>query len=199
MSEKDLFKRLLKEYPDLIYDRYPFPEPYIGDGQIKAIVLGADPTHIIDGAPKTLHTVFGLNSEGTPYWNSIWRNIEHISNLSMSNLYVQNVCRNYFTRETSQNKKWLTIARNYWIPYLKIELNNQFDKEIPILMTTEFILNSSLINKEKKIKAKDIYSKHIVIVGTNNLFHRSLLAFYRHPRYSLKNWPAYQDFIASRL
>lgn len=199
MNEKEILKKLKIVFPDLINTSYPFPSPYIGKGKIKAIVLGADPTHIIDERPRILNTVFELDNTKSPYWRSIAKNIKEIPNLSIDNLYVQNVCRNYFEYETNKNKEWVNIARDYWAPFLKAELDNKFGKEIPVLMTTEFILHSLLTNPTKKLKAKDIYSNKLIISPQVNILGRELIAFYRHYKYSLNNWKIYCKFISSKI
>ena len=47
MNEHDILKKLLAEYPDIVSEKYLFPKPYHGKGEIRAIILGADPTHIV--------------------------------------------------------------------------------------------------------------------------------------------------------
>lgn len=198
MTEKDILNKLLKKYPKQVTDIFPFPKVHHGKGEIKCIILGADPTHLVENKPKPLQMVFGLNNEKSPYWNTIKRNIKHLENITMDNIYVQNLCRNYFTIETSRNKSWAEIAKNYWVHFLKIELDNLFEPEIPVFMTTEFILNSVLIN-QKPYKAFDIYSKLISFSKAENLLSRELIAFYRHQNYALKNWNLYTKFIKGKL
>ena len=48
MVGQDIIDRLIKDFPGLIFNKYPIPIPYVGSYKIKAIVLGADPTHIIN-------------------------------------------------------------------------------------------------------------------------------------------------------
>lgn len=200
MSEYEILNGLVKNFPELIHNIYPFPATFTGNDKIKAIVLGADPTHIVNGEPEQLEKVFQLNKpKSSPYWRSMNTNIAQIANLSLDNLHVQNVCRNYFTKETSKNKDWVHIARNYWVEHLKEELDSKFDKEIPVFMTTEFILHSLLIDDYIKIKAKDIYQNCITIKKEDNLLARELIAFYRHPKYSLSNWNNYRDYISSKI
>lgn len=128
-------------------------------GNIKAIILGADPTHLVENGLKRIEKVFGLEkAEKSPYWRGINKNLRHLG-LTLDNIYVQNVCRNYFIRETSENEKWEEIAINFWIPLLKEELDHRFESRIPILMTTQFILWAALENHSKKIKAKILYSE----------------------------------------
>jgi len=180
---------------------YPFPGPFSGKDEIKAVILGADPTHIVNGKPKPLKKVFQLDNSKSPYWRSIQNNINQIDGLNLENVYVQNLCRNYFKKETSKNSDWLEIARNYWAPFLKRELDRNYDKNVPILMTTEFILHSILIDPKRKIKAKDIYTNCIIIASEENILGRELIAFYRHFYYSLKkeDWKYYRSFINSKF
>jgi hypothetical protein len=200
MNEKELLSQLQLKY-EVVNKLYPFPKPFIGVEKIKAIVLGADPTHIINEKPKPLDMVFQLNNLKSPYWRSIQANINQIENLTLSNLFVQNLCRNYFNKETSKNPKWIEIARYNWTPFLKKELDNKFDKSVPILMTTEFILNSVLIDENKRLKAKDIYTNCITIPSEYNLLRRELIPFYRHYYYSLKKeeWKEYLLFLNSKF
>ncbi len=43
MTEQQILESLLSDYQDKVNPRYPFPEPYRGSGEIKAIILGATP------------------------------------------------------------------------------------------------------------------------------------------------------------
>ena len=157
MTEQEILDKLIASYPDLVHGEYPFPGPFRGKDRIKAIILGADPTHIVDGIPQQINMVFGLDKQKSPYWNGIARNIDQIGGLSVEDIYVQNVCRNYFKLETSKNKFWVEIAREYWIDFLKDELDKMFHHEVPILMTTEFILHASLIDSNRSIKAEGCF------------------------------------------
>jgi len=195
MTEFEILMSLKEKYPSLINNTYPFPDVFWGSKKIKAIVLGADPTNIINGKPKSLKKVFQLDNPKSPYWRAIKSNIEQINNLDLENLYVQNMCRNYFCKETSKNKEWLNIAKNYWLPFLKDELDAKFEKNIPVLMTTEFILKATLKPNIKCLKAKDIYSSLITINQKDNLLGRKLIAFYRHYKYNLAKWHDYKCFI----
>jgi len=200
MKEQGILNSLIAKFPGVINSRYPFPSPFIGNGKIKAIVLGADPTHIVNEKPKQLDKVFGLDKPKSPYWRSIQGNLDGLI-LSMDNIYVQNLCRNYFTKETSKNKYWKQIARDYWAPFLKKELDERFDTNVPVLMTTEFILHSVLTDPKRKLEAKTIYKEKIVIPKEENLLGRDLIAFYRHYKYSLTlpKWKGYKEFISARV
>jgi hypothetical protein len=194
--EYDLLKELHTLFPDIVSPIYPFPTPVVGKNEIKAIVLGADPTHLIDKKPEVFKEVFGLEEDNSPYWRAMAKNLKVIS-LDQQYVYVQNLCRNYFLQETSKNKYWKQIARDYWAPFLKQELDTLFKPDVPILMTTEFILHAVLKDTKKKIKASEIYSKLITISKEDNLLGRELIAFYRHPKYALPNWSNYNEFVAN--
>ena len=199
MTEKDVLNKLIKEYPCLVREMYPFPEPHKGKHTIKAIILGADPTHIIKDVAIPLKKVFGLDLKNSPYWRSIRNNLDQVPGLSLDNVYVQNVCRNYFKAETTNNKKWIEIARKYWIPFLRFDLDRKFDPSVPVLMTTEFILHAALKEDVKKLKAENIYLDNIAIGAGQNLLGRELLGFYRHYKYSLKKWSGYSEFLQRKF
>lgn len=144
--------------------------------------------------------VFGLdNPNNSPYWRDINNNLKQIG-LTLDNVYVENVCRNYFNRETSKNKIWEEVAKEYWIPVLKKELD-KFDEWIPVLMTTQFILWAALEDQARRIKAGTIYQECISIPAEDNLFKRKLYALYRHPYYSLKrpDWEKYKNFLTKQI
>jgi len=199
MKPNKVIGRLVSKYGSLIWTKYQIPSAHLGEGQIKAIILGADPTHIVDGRPIQMTSVFEIRDEKSPYWRGINRNLHCINGLTKSNVFVQNVCRNYFTKETSKNNKWLEIAREFWIPFLSEELNSRFSENIPILMTTEFILKAALIDSKIRMDAFSIYSECKSFPKEENLFNRELFAFYRHPNYSLIKWDVYRNFISTRL
>ena len=199
MNPQTVVDQLSEKYKSLIWKSYPLPKAYIGNDNIKAIILGADPTHIVNQVPVQITKVFDLDNPKSPYWRGINRKLQMIRGLSINNVHVENVCRNYFTIETSKNKNWVKIARENWIPFLKKELDMHYPVEVPILITTEFILNAIIIDIKKTISASTIYKECLLIEGEMNLLNREIIAFYRHPYYSLKRWPEYSKFIAIRL
>lgn len=185
----------------VIANKYPFPRPFHGEGEIKAIVLGADPTHITEKGVTDLDVVFGLSQpDKSPYWRQIQRNLKSLKTISINNLYVQNICRNYFLKETGKHKNdWTDIAREFWLPLLKKELDDLFDPKIPVLMTTEFLLKVILKENVNTKKAEKIYKDGSYFSKEQNYLNRDLYAFYRHPAYSLDKWPKYGDFLSDRL
>ena len=203
MHQDEVLNRLVSEHPDIISTNFSMPEPYYEvQGDIKAIVLGADPTHIVDTEPIEIKVVFGLDKGmKSKYWRStINTNLLQIG-LTLDNIYDQNVCRNFFTVETSKNKNWVKIARDYWIPLLREELDEKFDQTIPVLMTTEFILWAVMEGEVRRVNAKDIYTKSIFIHAEENLLKRKLLAFYRNKDYSLRQekWNEYRNFLIQQV
>jgi hypothetical protein len=199
MDAKALQELLVKKYPELVDNKFPYPLPFLGARPIKAILMGADPTHIIDKKPVYLTRVFGLDLKYSPYFNRINSNLNKIEGLTKDNLYIQNVCRNFFKRETNDNPKWEEIARKYWLPFLKDELDNLFEKEIPVLITTEFILKASLYEFRDYLHAPDIYSNCKTFPKESNLLQREIIALYRHQDYSLSKKETYNRFLSLRF
>lgn len=81
------------------------PKHYCCDDKdnVKAIILGCDPTNT--KKEYEFETVFGLRNTdedeyGNLFFRDIYENLKSIG-LNKSNIYVQNLCRNYFVKETS--------------------------------------------------------------------------------------------------
>jgi len=195
----EILERLIFEHPSLISPNSHFPRPFIGKGEIKVIILGADPTHIVEGKPLQINMVFGLDLKDSPYWRGIRKNLSHITGLTQDNIYVQNVCKNYFLKETSKNDRWISIAKEYWLPELSLELNSLFTKEIPIFLTTEIILKACILSDNDFIPASRIYKECLYISEKDNLLGRKLFALYRHFWYSLDRWPNYSSFLITEI
>ena len=160
------------------------PAAYRGNGPIKAILLGADPTN--NGTKdnkglKELKTVFGIG-EFMEFFRPQESNLRQIG-LDKENLYIQNICRNYFKKEISKNKYWGEIAQ-VWFPYLKEELD-KFDaaKKLPVLSTSEVIMK--VLVEEKVANPSAIYANNLSYVS--EVLGRQVYALYRHPRYSLSS------------
>ena len=137
-------------------DIYTFPRPYYKNiKDVKAIVLGADPSNPQN---KTFEFVFGLERQDkSPYFFSILNNLRFLR-LNLDNTYVENLCKNYFTKVTDENDLYIHIADKFWLPQLKIELDNFFSNTIHVLVTSwkvlEVIVPQSIRYKKR---AKDIY------------------------------------------
>lgn len=204
MEDQLILNELIADYntsdKKIISDKLPFPKAFKGDKKTKTIVLGADPTHITKDGITDIKVVFNLcKSVKYRYWNSIERNINQLG-LELNDLYVQNICRNFFEQETSKHKQlWIAVAQNFWIEKLKKELDSLFEKDIPILMTTQFILQAALKSKSDFLPAQKVYNECLFFSRENNFLDRNLYALYRHPLYSLENYHKYADFLRETI
>ena len=191
MNEFEILTQIKEEYADVFDGYYPFPVPFRGKQTIKAILLGTDPGNVSSGSTVRIPVVFGLLTPDSLYFRAMKENMDQVKGLELDNLYIQNVCRSYFTCDTSKNKHWKAIAKELWIPHLKQELDFLFDPDIPVLVTAEIILD--VILKDKKPDAEDIYKNTIIFGKDQNHLIRTVLAFYRHTKYALTNWPEYTN------
>lgn len=197
MLYNELTDILKTEFADVYVDDDKWPKAYCGSGNIRAIVLGADPSN---PSKKRFEYAFGLEDQNSPYFSLIKGNL-NVLGLRLDEVYVQNVCRNYFTGTTFDlpRKTWLKAA-SHWVSYLKQELDSQFGLEIPILVTTEIIFEAL---------APDIHSKRTPSVGyyrdctfieaEQNRLGRKLIPLFRHYRYKLENWEGYADIVRNQL
>jgi hypothetical protein len=179
-------------------DNTSLPEAWTPVKDAKAIVLGADPTN--DGVAGKrglieLDYAFGIgHKHENSFWGAQKRNLTAIG-LKKEEVYVQNICRNYFKDQTAKNKHWETVA-DLWIPYLKEELSI-IPSHVPVLATAETIMKFLVGNvPEPKIiyqweKPFSFYSKKL---------EREVLPFYRHPQYSLvKPTYPYKQYLVDRF
>jgi hypothetical protein len=189
----------IKHFPHLVplcnMEWTDLPEPFCGKNRIKAILLGADPTN--DGIKdnkglKELSTVFGIGSDFEEFFfGPQMTNLKAI-NLTKDDLYVQNVCRNYFTEQTTQNNKWQEFAA-IWMDFLKEELD-RCDPKLPVLVTAEKILKSLIPFVPS---AEDIYKLRFLAPFYSEKLKRYVFPMYRHPKYMLARdlWQDYREHI----
>ncbi len=191
----------IKTYPELVnqirFDLTELPEPYVGKNKIKAILLGADPTNDgikTDKGPKQLKIVFGINSEYEKiFFAPQMINLSALE-IDKDNLFIQNVCRNYFINQTGNNKKWNAIAE-LWLKYLKEEIDEYPD--ILVFVTAEKIMK---VLTKTIIKARDFYNypeKYLPLYS--ELVQRDVYPLYRHPNYYLSNNSTYKNFLRKKL
>lgn len=193
---------LIKEkYASVYQESDTLPQAYFGS-TVEAIILGADPGNVTYN--ERFKYVFGLEKKNSPYFTTIKKNLKKIE-LSLNNIYVQNVIQNYFNVETSKNKFWYECA-SLWRDYLKDELDSKFGKEIPVFVTFWEIL-TALIGKEaiKSYTPNSIYTSSKFFTQMENYLGRDLVCLFRHPEYSLEKseWKEYtlqiiRKFRASR-
>jgi len=183
-------------------DYTPFPKPYCVDpSAVKAIYLGCDPSNT---GGKRFCYAFAL-PDGEEYGFGPFVK-DHKSNLlqiglSWETVYAQNLCQNYFTKETSANLAEWKKAAEIWTKTLKKELS-AFPSDIPVLLTAEVLYEALLKSGVKPQKAIEFYNCKgggtIPVPPKDNKLDRPLIPFYRHRRYHLlKNkWPSYQESVS---
>lgn len=192
----------INSFPELVkscrLDITTLPEAYNGKNNIKSILLGADPTNKgvkNNKGIKELDTVFGISSEfERDFFSPQLTNLRHLG-LAKDDLYIQNLCRNYFVEETSKNKHWNDIAQ-LWIKYLRQELIKH-NKELPILVTAEKILHAIVPNK---ISARELYihpEKHLPFFSES--LGRNVYPLFRNPKYYLSVQPTYKQFLLTKI
>jgi hypothetical protein len=193
MTEKKM-NQILKELKDFrvdnIDDYIPFPKPFCGNGVIKAILLGMDPStnHNI-----RFDTVFNLNGNDKRYFNSIEKNLDAIG-LPLNNLYVQNFCQNYFTKTTYEQKRNWYHASGLWWRFLKEELDEKFTQEVPLLITSELLFDRlTYITDNKKFSTCYENPETIPVESAPAISRRMLIPFSRHWKYNL-NRPECQPY-----
>lgn len=165
---------------------------------IKAIVLGCDPSNIHD---QQLKYPFALETENKKlklFFSGIKANLKIIG-LSEETVYIQNLCQNYFMEETSKNKYWKKAAE-VWIPYLKEELNSlPINKNVPVFLTAGMLYEVLLSKGVKKYKPKELYSNSglLPIRAEDNLLERPLFPLYRggFGTYNLRKWEEYGKYV----
>lgn len=104
--------------------------------------------------------------------------------LSLEDVYVQNLCQNYFDNETSQNPGWKKAAK-IWIPYLKEELDNlPIRKNTPVFLTAGILYDVLIIQGTTSYKPKDLYSRPelLPVKACENYLKRPLFPLYRGGR-----------------
>lgn len=174
------------------------PEPFIGKNKIKAILLGADPTNdgiSKDKGLKILETVFGINSEYEKFFFAPQLiNLKAVG-LDKDNLYIQNICRNYFVEQTAKNKNWNKIAK-LWIKYLYEEIKD-LPSDVPVLVTAEKIMKIFVCYVPH---AEEMYlhpGKYLPFYSDE--LKRNIYPLYRNPKYFLtKKFPEYKKLLKEK-
>jgi hypothetical protein len=192
----------IKKYPELEKscrtDLIKLPSGFLGKEKIKAILLGADPTN--EGLKKGDHlikldTVFGIDSNfESAFFTPQNVNLKAIG-LNKDNLFIQNMCRNYFTDQTSKNHNWGKIAK-IWLPFLVEELS-VFDSKTPLLVSAEKIMKVLIPDLPK---ADYIYNLNHKLPFFSQDLKRNVFPLYRQPTYYLsKNWPEYREYLKQAI
>lgn len=198
LDEKKLLDYLFNhdDFSSLCRKEYELPKPYFQDiKKVKAIVLGADPSDI---KGNKFEYVFNLEKCNSKYFKMSLSNLHEIG-LGLEDIYVQNLCKNYFNVITSRNTKYKKIA-NYWSHIMKEELDLKFDSDIPVFITAGKVKDALCCDLSKvKKDYKWNYEKAEFIYPNENKLGRILLPLYRtrNNYYSLKKpvWNVYKEKI----
>jgi hypothetical protein len=201
--DETIFKELKRRFGDEILDAPEWPDAYPSAIKFpKAILLGCDPSNQHD---TKLPFVFAHGSEN-PIFNSLksyWKSNLAAIGLSEEEVYWQNLCKNYFRKETSKNKRiWKEATTEVWIPKIKEELD-QFNRDVPVLLSAEILLHV-LKTKRKAYKAAALYQLEIEtpIPPEENKLGRPLFPFYRGGpgrMYHMENQARYRAHLKTFL
>lgn len=184
-----LIQEIKLVFPGIVRYDSIIPSPYIGSSKIRAIILGTNPS---DAHGTTFDYVFGLENDDSPYFRFISSKLSRL-NLSMNDIYVQNLVQCYMTSQTSKNKHWNKIAEK-WVLCLKNEIDQITDSRIPVIITADCLLKVLVTNTTlSKVSPHEIYATGRFINAHENQLNRKLIAIYRHPKYDLyrKCWGQY--------
>lgn len=174
LNENDILQRIshidiCKDIDKYLEGEKTLPLHYCKDElNIEAVVLGCDPS---SNKGYDFKRVFGLDEEDMKnyscnFFNDIEINLNAID-LNKSNVYVQNLCRNYFLQETSNyfnNKKSSELYCDNGLIYKKSNFNeNEWKQKVQseyvnnkwIRVASEWVnlLNQELdrIDKDKRL------------------------------------------------
>lgn len=209
MTDPEILSILRKTYGSCISDNSPFPEAYCKDlGQVKAIYLGCDPSNQDNRYRfKYAFTLEGIEDPDITYFKAFrtfhTNNLQEVG-LTWNDLYVQNLCRNYFAKQTSEHFPfWKQLAREFWVDQLKQELTI-FPDSIPVLLTSSYLYQVLVTGDWAHHTAPEFYQCKIPIPvpAEMNLLKRPLIPFYRgrspllKKSYYLKGqWEEYKQSI----
>lgn len=118
-------ERLVAVRPFVDWD-LPIPQPYLGSGEIRLILIGQDPTVQREGSQRAVQTVLNLDKPGA--LRTYLEDLCHDLGLSLAkNVYATNACKNFFVRRPTTIKKVegvdiLEASAPVWLPILKREL-----------------------------------------------------------------------------
>jgi hypothetical protein len=104
----------------------PIPEPYLGKGEIKLVIIGQDPTVQRAHSRKHIRTVLNLDRQ-RGLWAYLNRLCQDLGLSLAENVYATNACKNFFTEPpTTIKQKYnvdvLTASAPIWLPVLRQEL-----------------------------------------------------------------------------
>jgi hypothetical protein len=165
------------------------PRPYYNSiNQIKAFVLGCDPTAFDkENRPLNFEYVFDLGNDQR-YFAGILKNLECIG-LKLQDIYVQNLVTDYLDKCSADNKEWKQIALKYIEPRKQEFDTIDTTRKIPVLLTSGLLYDVLINGNQTRYSPKELYQLNtkIPIPSENNKLIRPLIPLFRHYHYSLGN------------
>ena len=190
--QQKILTKLTELFPGQIDLSKHIPEPYWnyakGVNKVKAIYLGCDPTNTVKNVQFEYAFAHGTSDPGFKRFITLHEKQLKSIGLIWDDVYTQNLCQNYFTSETTKNKVWKRAAREIWIQELNNELDCLFGKDIPVLLTSQLLLdvllNDDMLETGKRpalYDAMKFYSGETIIPITSdqNKLRRPLIPVYR--------------------
>jgi hypothetical protein len=148
-------------------------------GSLRAIFLGTDPGRTHETTDKARFQYVFCLEKGleSPYFMQFRKNLEEIR-LTLQNLYVQNLCRNYFTLDTLDHRHhWLRCAR-LWLDSLKSELDTvDPSHRLPAFISAHILLKA--LTNGRCHEAEYYYRSGKFVGKSENALGRTLIPFFR--------------------
>jgi hypothetical protein len=191
-EHQEILTKLTDLFPGHIDSSKIIPQPYWNKendvSKVKVIYLGCDPTNKAKNIQFEHAFAHGTSDPGFKRFITLHEKQLKSIGLSWDDVYTQNLCQNYFTEETAKNKIWKQAAEVMWIQVLNNELDSLFGKDIPVLLTSQLlldvILNDDILENSKRparYDAMKFYSGETIIPisSDQNKLGRPLIPLYR--------------------
>lgn len=211
---KEIFEKLVTD-PDLghyVDATYPVPAVYRGQGEIKLVILGQDPTVKNVKSRALIKTVLNLDrsSHLQRYLSGICQGL----GLDLDqNVYATNYIKNFFVRPPTQIEEIniLETFSPFWLPLLRDELS-QFPS-VPLITLGQPLLRA-VINENVSPNVRDYWGyrpdwktgrsgEYSFLEPGENILSRQIFPFPHQPsmrkRFYLEKMDQYTDFVKGHL
>lgn len=175
----------LRELVDTIHE---IPKIYCGEGRIKLIVVGQDPTIINKASRRNITTVLDLDKPGKMQ-RYIFGVCEELGIDPFKELYATNLFKNFFEHPPRYPSEVLNKFFGLWFPILKEEIS--LFPEVPVITLGDHLLDFTLMeNTDRCVRnywgftenwkiGANLSYKHIL--PNENLLGRKIFPFPRQP------------------
>lgn len=184
---KQVTDNLIKsQYKSFIDGSINVPVPFQGEGDIKLIILGQDPTVQNPEYRKKIKVTLLLNQLGG--LRTYLRNICNGLGINLEkNIYATNLLKNFFTKPPDQIRKenfeFMQLVAAYWIPLLIKEIS--VFPNIPVLTLGEPVLNCLLKTSDWVLirnywgyKGPALYDENFIFISSEeNVLNRNIFPF----------------------